>query len=112
MLKISTDNNNIVIAAFDGDTRFNSLSSQEVKDELSKVLKNSGTKLILDLEGIKFIDSSAFGSLIAIVKVSKQTNSFFKMCNAADEVKELISVMQLDSVFEVFADLSSCKASF
>lgn len=111
MLHIINDEN-IVIVSFDGVTRFNSTISQDVKNELSTIIQNQPTKLILDLEGIKFIDSSAFGTLVALVKLCRTNNSSIKLCNTSKDVNELFSVMQLDSIFDVYPTIESCKKSF
>lgn len=102
----------IFVAKFVDVNRFNSVISQSVKDELNEILSARGVKLVLDLEGIKFVDSSAFGALISILKTSKETGSTFKICSATADVMELISVMQLDTVFEIHNTYENCMASF
>jgi anti-sigma B factor antagonist len=104
--------NGVFVAKFIDVNRFNSVISQSVKDELNEVLAPGAIKLVLDLEGIKFVDSSAFGALISILKTSKETKSTFKICSATADVMELISVMQLDTVFEIHPSYAECIASF
>ncbi|MBK8806176.1 MAG: STAS domain-containing protein [Bacteroidales bacterium] len=107
MLTINQDNN-LVIVRFNGETRFNSEISQEVKNELNHFLEKSGILLIFDLYGIKYIDSSAFGTLISLLKTSKLNNSNLKLCNLSNEVSELLMVMQLDTVFNICTDVNAC----
>lgn len=95
----------VKIASFDGISRFNSVVSQTVKEQLNQHLSTPGAKVILNLEGIKFIDSSAFGALISILKTSKEHNTTFMLCSPSGEVKELIYIMQLDTVFSVHDSL-------
>lgn len=111
MLNIKKDGE-VTIVGFSGVSRFNTVISQSVKDDVSAILNTEGTKLVIDLTGIRFIDSSAFGTLIALLKQSKETNSKIKFCNASTEVVELINVMQLDSVFDIYADIEACISSF
>lgn len=111
MLQIKTEGN-IVVVSFDGVTRFNSTISQDIKEELSSIIQKQPTNLILNLEGIKFIDSSAFGTLVSLIKLCKTTNSNLKLCNTSKDVTELINVMQLNSIFEIHPTIESCKKSF
>lgn len=111
MLEVE-NKNGIFVARLKDITRFNSIISQSVKDELNKIMSNSGSKLIFDLDGIKFIDSSAFGTLISILKTSKSSNGVFKICNVSPDVKELIEVMQLDTVFDISGTMDECLSSF
>jgi len=101
----------IKIASFDGISRFNSVVSQTVKEQINQYLAINGSKVVLDLEGVKFIDSSAFGSLISVLRTSKEHDSTFMLCNPSAEVKELINIMQLDTVFSVFDTLDECLES-
>ena len=112
MLKI-TKHKNILIASFDNEiNRFNILISDDVKKELNKHLIIKGTKLILNLQGIDFIDSSAFGALVSAYKTSKLNNSFFKICNVSNETMELIQITKLDKVFDIFDNIDDCIKDF
>ena len=101
----------VKVASFDGINRFNAVVSQTVKEQINHYLSESGTKLIFNLEGIRFIDSSAFGALISNLKMAKQSNSVFKLCNLAPELKDIIFVMQLDTVFSICDSIDECVAS-
>jgi len=111
MLKINKEKN-ITVAKFQNVNRFNSSISQNVKDELLPFVTSKDSKLILDLEDIIFIDSSAFGTLISLLRVSKTTNSKIRLCNLTKEVEEEMSVMQLDTVFEIKRTLDDCVEGF
>lgn len=104
--------NDVVVARFQNVNRFNSAISQSVKDELLPFVSGKDLKLVIDLEDIVFIDSSAFGTLIALLRVSKTTNSKIRLCNLTNEVKEEISVMQLDTVFDIRGSFDDCISDF
>lgn len=98
MLHITIDKG-VAIARFKQVTRFNYVISQEVKDQLNTIMKKDNAKLIFDLHGLDFIDSSAIGTLISILKSSKEHKGTFVLCNLSPEVNDLLEVMQLQSVF-------------
>ncbi|MBE9469412.1 MAG: STAS domain-containing protein [Bacteroidetes bacterium] len=103
----------ILLASFENNiNRFNILISEDVKKDLNKHLVNSGTKLILNLQGVHFIDSSGFGALVSAYKTSKLNNSFFKICNVSDETMELIHITKLDKVFDIYDNIDNCIISF
>ncbi len=112
MLKINK-HKDILITSFDKKiTRFNILISDDVKKELNKQLLIKGTRLILDLKGVDFIDSSGFGALVSAYKTSKLNNSFFKICNVSSETMELVQITKLDRVFDIYKNLDDCIKSF
>lgn len=111
MLEI-TKSENVHIAKFANISRFNTVIAQPVRDELSRIVSFPGAKLVLDLDGIKFIDSSAFGALLAVLNTSRACGSTFKLCNTSPEISELIKVMQLDTVFPIVSSREECVKSF
>lgn len=102
----------IKIAKFENIDRFNALISEQVKEELRNQITSSGTKLVLNLEGIKFIDSSGFGVFLSVMKTAANNKSKFKICCIGKEVMELFRLLQLHNVFDLFDTEAECVASF
>lgn len=111
MLKIEKINN-ITVATFDKVDRFNALITEPVKEDLKSFFNNPGTKLILNLAGIKYIDSSGFGVFLSIFKTASQNNGEFRICNVNPEVMELFKLLQLHNVFKMCDTLDDCLESF
>jgi len=103
--------NNIVVASFTEEKRFNAIISQDVKNQLNNILEKN-KKLVLDLSGITFIDSSGFGAMLSVYKNAKKNDCNFKLCNISDEVLELVKLMQLHNVFDIHSSLAECINSF
>jgi anti-sigma B factor antagonist len=111
MLKTEKINNTIVVK-FNKIDRFNALISEPVKEDLKSLFNKPDTRLILNLEGIKFIDSSGFGVFLSTLKTANNNHGQFKICNIAEEVMELFKLLQLHNVFELYDNLEDCLKSF
>ena len=111
MLKIEKINN-VIVVRFNNVDRFNALITEPVKEELKSLFNKPDTKLILNLEGIKFIDSSGFGVFLSIMKTANNNHGQFKICSIASEVMELFKLLQLNNVFDLFDNLDDCLKSF
>ncbi len=108
-----TKEKDIVLASFDKEVKkFNALITEEVKQELLVLFENPNTKLILDLSGINYVDSSGFGVFLSLMKKANNNYGGFKICNANQDVKELFQLLQLHNVFEIFENQEDCIASF
>lgn len=83
-----------------------------VKAEVKGLLDDVNKDLIISLNGIEFIDSTGFGSLISILKLIKNKDKKLALCMVSNEVKELMDLMQLNSIFKVYADVNLAAASF
>jgi anti-sigma B factor antagonist len=104
--------NNIIVVRFDNTDRFNALITEPVKEEIKSFFNTTGTKLILNLEGIKYIDSSGFGVFLSIMKTAANSQGKFKICCIYPEVMDLFKLLQLHNVFELYNDMDECIRSF
>ena len=104
--------NNIIIVKFNNIDRFNALIVEPVKEQLKSFFNKPDTKLALNLEGIRFIDSSGFGVFLSIMKTANNNHGQFKICTISKEVMELFKLLQLHNVFELYDTQEACLASF
>jgi anti-sigma B factor antagonist len=111
MLKIEKINN-ITVVRFDNIDRFNALITEPVKEDLKSFFNAEGTRLILNLEGIKYIDSSGFGVFLSILKTAANSKGTFKICGINPEVMDLFKLLQLHNVFTLYPTLDECLNSF
>ncbi|MBP1669460.1 MAG: rsbV [Bacteroidetes bacterium] len=104
--------NNVIIVRFDNIDRFNALITEPVKEDMKSLFNKPDTRLILNLKGIRFIDSSGFGVFLSILKTANNNHGQFKLCNIEPEVMELFRLLQLHNVFEIHNNLEDCIKSF
>ena len=104
--------NNINVVRFDNIDRFNALISEPVKEDIKSFFNNPGTKLIFNLDGVRYIDSSGFGVFLSILKTASNNKGQFKICCIHPEVMELFKLLQLHNVFEIHNTLDDCIKSF
>jgi anti-anti-sigma factor len=111
MLKIENIND-VTIVSFKDTNRFNALITEKVKEEMKALFVSPNTKLILDLSGIQFIDSSGFGVFHSIMKTANNSYGYFKISNITEEVMELFKLLQLHNVFEIYNKREDALKSF
>ena len=104
MLEYKKINDNLKIVSFKED-KINSVISNALKEELKKEAENF--HLILNLDNIRFIDSSGFGAFLAIYKEAKNNNTKLAFCNLSEDIFELVKLMSLQSIFKIFEDEAS-----
>lgn len=98
MLKISREGKTCRVELFQVN-RLNTLFSGLVKKQLQELLEEPGTLVVFNLEGIRFIDTAGFEVLQDINEWASQHGSQFKLCNITEDVKELISLVELEGRF-------------
>ena len=105
-------NNGVEILKFDNVSKLNILIAQSLKEEVAQYLTKANTKLILNLKGIEYVDSSGFGALLSILRNAKNNDSQFKICNISPEVLELVKLLQLHNVFDIGDSVDKCMETF
>ena len=104
--------NDILVLSFKDTQRLNAHIAEPVKVQLLEYFNRVNTKLVFDLKGVSFIDSSGFGVFLSALKAANNNFGQFKICNVNPEVMELFKLLQLHHVFEIYNELDPCLESF
>jgi anti-anti-sigma factor len=86
--------------SIEGANKIYILNSKEIKKELKKYLSLNHTILVLNLEGIKFIDTTGFALLLDINQSYKEQGKQLVLSNVSSDVEELLELVQVTSLFE------------
>jgi anti-anti-sigma factor len=90
----------------------NALIADEIRDKIVRVFENANTKLVIDLTGVEYIDSSGFGCFLSLFKAAKNNYCVLKFANAEPVVKALLETLNLHTVFQIYDGMDVCLRSF
>ena len=83
-----------------------------LKDKINSLLATSKKRLILNLEGVPYIDSAGLGEIVrTFTTVSRQGGSL-KLLNLTKRITDLLSITKLLTVFETFESENDAVRSF
>ena len=102
---------NVEIVSFSVN-KINALITDEIRDQIIKVFENSSSKVIIDLKGVDYIDSSGFGCFLSAMKAAKSNYGILKFANAEPSVQALFETLHLHTIFEIYKDTEECIRSF
>ncbi len=95
--------NSYIVYAINRAKRIDILNSDIIKETVEKdIARTEGRKNIkhvINLSGIKFIDSYGFRVLLELIRVSEIDNNQLYFANISDEVRELIHLLELKDIF-------------
>ncbi len=104
MLELREENKGKITGIIQDTNRLTATIAPEIKGDLTDALKSNGVSLVLDLQNIKFIDSTGIGVLISALKTARQHNSNFVLCSVQEDVMNLLKLMKLDQIFDFSND--------
>lgn len=91
---------NCVIATLAGDLTI--VNAPELRVGFTKLIdEHKPEKFVLNFSDIKYIDSGALGVLIEARKAVSKHGGHVVLTNLTTEVRGLISIMKLDTVFTI-----------
>jgi anti-anti-sigma factor len=102
---------NIDIVSFTVN-KINALVTDQIKEQVLKLLEQAGSRLIIDLKGVEYIDSTGFGCLLSCYRESKNNYGIMKIANPEPPVKTLFEILHLHTVFEISRNTEECLRSF
>jgi len=92
--------------------KINALITDEIRDGINKVFDTSNSKVIIDLKGVEYIDSSGFGCFLSVMKTARNNYGVLKFANPEPRVMELFQTLHLHTVFQIYNDIDTCIRSF
>jgi anti-anti-sigma factor len=83
-----------------------------LKDAISEALKNGEPRVVLDLEGVSFVDSTGLGSVIAALKQIRSSQGDLRLAAPNQQVRVVLELTTLDRVFPYYSTVEEALAGF
>ena len=87
------------------ESKLDSTIAPALKSELLTLHAEGIRNIILDLEEIKYTDSSGLSSLLVGNRILQEDGGIFILINLADHALKLVKISQLDSVLNILNTL-------
>lgn len=82
------------------------------KKAITRLLEEGRVNLLIDLSAVGFLDSSGLGALVRALTNSQKEGGQTKLLNAGPQIRKLLQMTKLDSVFEIHEDMEAAVSSF
>ena len=83
-----------------------------LKDKINSLLAAGKKKLLLNLEGVPYIDSAGLGEVVRTYTTVSRQGGSLKLLNLTKRIEDLLSITKLLTVFETFDTEADAVASF
>ena len=79
--------------------------SLEFQQSLMKLLDRGARRIVLDLAGVPYMDSSGVASLVKLLSRVRREGMDLKLCRLTERVRSIFEITRLDTVFPICASL-------
>jgi anti-sigma B factor antagonist len=83
-----------------------------LKEAVTAVVKDGPPKVVIDLEGVSFVDSTGLGSVIAALKLVRSSKGDLRLAAPNQQVRVVLELTTLDRVFPYFATVEEALTDF
>lgn len=83
-----------------------------LKDAISELLKDGPQRVVIDMEGVSFVDSTGLGSVIAALKQIRGTQGELRLAAPNQQVRVVLELTTLDRVFPYYATVEEALTGF
>ena len=102
--------NGVTVVAPTG--RLDVAGAPALKDAISEALKNGPPRVVLDMEGISFVDSTGLGSVIAALKQIRSSQGDLRLAAPNQQVRVVLELTTLDRVFPYYSTVEEALTGF
>ena len=81
--------------------------SAKVTGTINELIKDKPARLVVDLSGVTYIDSSGLAVLIEAMQSVEEYGGIFAIAGLQETVRSIFEIARLDQVFRIFPDVNS-----
>jgi anti-sigma B factor antagonist len=85
--------------------------TKEFTETLHKLIDEGKKNIIVDLSGVKFMNSSGLGMLISGLTTMKKAEGHLKLANVTDKIESLLIITKLITIFESYESVDEAVKS-
>ena len=83
-----------------------------LKEAVSEAIKDEKPRLVIDMEGVSFVDSSGLGSVVAALKQVRSSKGDLRLAAPNQQVRVVLELTTLDRVFPYYATVEEALTDF
>ena len=83
-----------------------------LREAIGEVVKNGPPKVVIDMEGVSFVDSTGLGSMIAALKQVRGSQGEIRLAAPNQQARVVLELTTLDRVFPYYATVEEALTGF
>jgi anti-sigma B factor antagonist len=84
----------------------------QFREDVKALLDQGNMKLVLDLQGLKYMDSSGVGELVSTYTTVTNRGGQLNLCSVSGKILDLLQITQLLQVFDTYPTVDEAIAGF
>jgi anti-sigma B factor antagonist len=85
--------------------------SPELREILHSYAKRKAPALLLDLQGVTYVDSSGLATLVEYVRLAQPFSGKFGLVHVSERVRTILELMRLTEFFSIYPTIVEASAA-
>jgi anti-sigma B factor antagonist len=98
------------VTVLDVSGRFDAHTAADVAAVLEKAARGTPAKIVVNLGGVSFMDSTALATLVQGMKRCRQARGDLRLCNLQQPVRIIFELTRLDKAFDIYSNEAEALA--
>ncbi|NTW28710.1 MAG: STAS domain-containing protein [Coriobacteriia bacterium] len=94
------------ICSFVLDGEIDVYTAPQLRERIIAAIEGGCTNVVVDLEGVGFIDSSGLGVLVSALRRAREKDGSVRIVCTRENILKIFRITGLDKVFPIFANVS------
>lgn len=108
-MEFFTEQHNDLVAIIRGEGRLNMVSAPLLREAVTEAIAGGRPRIVVDLSGVEFMDSSGLGALVGCLKTARQAGGDLRISAPSDQV---VMVLQLSNLDRILTSYATAEAAF
>lgn len=109
-LTVATEANDVLVIEMH-EKQLDASNVREFRDAVQAMVRSS-SRVVLDMSGVTFVDSSGLGALISCLRVLNARRGDLRLCAMNKSVRALFELMRMHRVFNIHETRADAVRSF
>lgn len=92
--------------------RLNMVSAPRFKAGVDDEVSAGNARLVIDLSGVEFIDSSGLGAIVGGLKAARQAGGDLRIAAAGEQVQAVLALTNLDRILRPYDSVEDAVAGW
>ena len=79
------------------------IRGKQLRQEINDIIETQVDIVLIDLQNVKFMDSSGLGTLVSAHKMVQNTGAKLFLCSINEQAQMLLNLTKMNHLFEIFA---------
>ncbi|HEY1468638.1 MAG TPA: STAS domain-containing protein [Candidatus Acidoferrum sp.] len=101
----------VTVVALDGRIVLGE-ESNALREKIKSMVAEGKKKIVLNMDGVTFIDSAGLGTLVAAHHSAKAQGASLRLCHLGTKFQEVLQITKLMTIFDVYNTEAEAVASF